>query len=858
MSSDRIKSRNDLDNDALGGDSLQKSDAPPLPPSPPLPPHSPSILHRACAVLPRWWFLNLRAETTSSFLSRFFFFFVNFIVSVSSITLSLRLSPARRRCPSRGAPSSGTSPRAARPPTTASATSSTRASRSTSGTRSPSAARAAATWSPRATRPCRASSAGSCGGGTEATRPASTGWVRSETPRTATTGSGSTAATWRCRSGTCPAATRTARGTTAPRAGSGQTPTARPASTTSASTSPRRVASPSSHPTPPWWPAASTWAPPSSTRATRATCWWGRPPGRACPPASTTSSRPCARVSIQCGFPADISHGSYRLLNGTVSYLSRVLYSCQDGFRMLGRALLTCDIDERWNGPPPKCQAIECEEPTAIPNGRAVLKTNSTRVGSVVEYGCSTRGYKLLGPKTITCLPTGQWSQDPPVCKGEWSGAAPRPTTSADEDVQVTVVVPFAEDVKPAPVGPSGKLPARTSPATPRTPPSTTATHAPAPPPPTRPATAPPPPFLRPRPVPFSPPPPKPAAAPKPPQPEEEEEEEVEEEVLEEEVNELQELGRPAGSDSQASGAAHVPRIVVASNQPPQPSDTPEGSNSRAGHSPGADLPGAVDAEKRDTLGAKLNLGAIIALGVFGGFVFLAAMITTIVILIRSYSKPIFNGKVTRSASCPPRAACPRAGTRCWRCPSPTSRSGGGSSPASTTVGPAISRTRSDGTEYGVGKHSIPCDLRNVTGSPLLAPARRPASTEHGASKPSDTPSIVGMDWGWTHTNGCTLHEHEVWMPLPRSSHLLVYIYRESKKYKIRNLPPVPPPMFPENSTDPFCRSDVTRCESELTPLRCTNRSREYATYPFTPNPKHSGAGGPACTLGCTPSPRWR
>lgn len=81
--------------------------------------------------------------------------------------------------------------------------------------------------------------------------------------------------------------------------------------------------------------------------------------------------------------------------------------------------------------------------------------------------------------------------------------------------------------------------------------------------------------------------------------------------VLEEEVNELQELGRPhqSGSDSQASGAAHVPRIVVASNQPPQPSDTPEGSNSRAGHSPGADLPGAVDAEKRDTLGAKLNLG---------------------------------------------------------------------------------------------------------------------------------------------------------------------------------------------------------------------------------------------------------
>lgn len=92
---------------------------------------------------------------------------------------------------------------------------------------------------------------------------------------------------------------------------------------------------------------------------------------------------------------------------------------------MQGRALLTCDIDERWNGPPPKCQAVECDEPSAIAHGRAVLKTNSTRVGAVVEFGCSTRGYKLVGPKTITCLASGQWSQEPPVCKGTPSATPP-------------------------------------------------------------------------------------------------------------------------------------------------------------------------------------------------------------------------------------------------------------------------------------------------------------------------------------------------------------------------------------------------------------------------------------------------
>lgn len=39
--------------------------------------------------------------------------------------------------------------------------------------------------------------------------------------------------------------------------------------------------------------------------------------------------------------------------------------------------------------------------------------------------------------------------------------------------------------------------------------------------------------------------------------------------------------------------------------------------------------------QPNNTHQAKLNLGAVIALGVFGGFVFLAAVITTVVILIR-------------------------------------------------------------------------------------------------------------------------------------------------------------------------------------------------------------------------------
>lgn len=41
-------------------------------------------------------------------------------------------------------------------------------------------------------------------------------------------------------------------------------------------------------------------------------------------------------AGIECGFPASIKHGEYTLINNTVSYLSQVLYSCEEGFEMTG------------------------------------------------------------------------------------------------------------------------------------------------------------------------------------------------------------------------------------------------------------------------------------------------------------------------------------------------------------------------------------------------------------------------------------------------------------------------------------------------------------------------------------------
>lgn len=86
---------------------------------------------------------------------------------------------------------------------------------------------------------------------------------------------------------------------------------------------------------------------------------------------------------------------------------------------MVGRARLVCDIDERWNGPPPRCEPILCPPPSEIPNGRFTISSNLTTVGSVVEYSCDSRKFKLVGPKKLLCLPIGQYDKSPPICKEE-------------------------------------------------------------------------------------------------------------------------------------------------------------------------------------------------------------------------------------------------------------------------------------------------------------------------------------------------------------------------------------------------------------------------------------------------------
>lgn len=279
---------------------------------------------------------------------------------------------------------------------------------------------------------------------------------------------------------------------------------------------------------------------------------------------------------------------------------------------------MTCDVDERWNGPPPKCEPILCDPPTAVAHSsihieeideeeKGLIRTNFNRsllVGSIVTYTCE-KGYRPVGFRQILCLATGLYDHAAPTCTGTLkqhiSSHVIRTRTAHSsfhfsEEPRTTMTIPSRATLRPSTpkvrpyltprvrtttstVGTSSttSLPSRNIPNTAELPATVRETVS------KRPTVG----LNRPA---------SPSST-----------------VLHDAGSD-----HPQDNEISGSGVDHAQAGIGAA--------VPEPSGPFRVDS--ADLPGG-------THQAKLNLGAVIALGVFGGFVFLAAVITTVVILIR-------------------------------------------------------------------------------------------------------------------------------------------------------------------------------------------------------------------------------
>jgi len=130
-------------------------------------------------------------------------------------------------------------------------------------------------------------------------------------------------------------------------------------------------------------------------------------------------------ADLECGLPAQVPNGEYLLVNGTKGYQSTVRYACQEGHIMVGRRDLVCDVDQKWDGPPPRCEPLVCPEPPPIVNGHyEILEENGNAYR--VAYDCD-EGYMLTGPQILTCV-DGAYDQLPPGCREYRTSPNPDPT----------------------------------------------------------------------------------------------------------------------------------------------------------------------------------------------------------------------------------------------------------------------------------------------------------------------------------------------------------------------------------------------------------------------------------------------
>ncbi|KAI8515762.1 hypothetical protein Bbelb_065750 [Branchiostoma belcheri] len=119
------------------------------------------------------------------------------------------------------------------------------------------------------------------------------------------------------------------------------------------------------------------------------------------------TSPTCA--AVQCSPLLNPING---LMSGSNSYGDVVNFTCEPGYKLVGTSSLTCLSDGTWDGTSPTCKAVQCPTLSQPPNG---FMTGFNSYGDVVYFTCD-QGYRLVGKSSLTCLSDGTWSDLSPTC----------------------------------------------------------------------------------------------------------------------------------------------------------------------------------------------------------------------------------------------------------------------------------------------------------------------------------------------------------------------------------------------------------------------------------------------------------
>lgn len=163
------------------------------------------------------------------------------------------------------------------------------------------------------------------------------------------------------------------------------------------------------------------------------------PTTRTCLSTGSWSGRAPTCGPVDCGPLTAPANGNVGAASTTFGSLA--VYSCNDGYELVGSNMRECQANGTWSGVTPSCtlEMADCGPPPPA-TGATVSTTMGTTEGSVATYTCG-RGRRLLGGNRAVCSASGAWVGAPAIC-GELIGCACSGTFAVGESVQAAVASP--------------------------------------------------------------------------------------------------------------------------------------------------------------------------------------------------------------------------------------------------------------------------------------------------------------------------------------------------------------------------------------------------------------------------------
>ncbi|XP_077013759.1 C4b-binding protein alpha chain isoform X2 [Tamandua tetradactyla] len=135
----------------------------------------------------------------------------------------------------------------------------------------------------------------------------------------------------------------------------------------------------------------------------------------------------------RCSNPGDLPNGQVEI-STDYSFGSKIEFSCLEGYILIGSTTSYCEIQGNgvgWSDPAPECIIVKCLPPPNIENGKHNGgEKDYYKYSSAVTYTCDPH-FSLLGKASISCTvenkTLGVWSPSPPTCE---KIICPQPTVS--------------------------------------------------------------------------------------------------------------------------------------------------------------------------------------------------------------------------------------------------------------------------------------------------------------------------------------------------------------------------------------------------------------------------------------------